>query len=111
MSVFESIDALPFEKIPGPKGHWRKGNLDQIDRKVFHQFAYQQAREYGAISKFRLMRKPIVVLSRTETVKWVLKNRPQRFRRLTGMERVLRRWVFTVCLPPKVTIGSGSECY
>ncbi len=90
MSDPEYIDALPFEEIPGPRGHWLKGNLDQIDGKSFHQFVYQQARNYGAISKFRVMRKPMVVLARPETVKWMLKNRPSRFRRSTRVERICR---------------------
>ena len=90
MSALVSSDVLPFEKIPGPRGHWLKGNLDQIDREAFHLFVYQQARDYGVISKFHVMRKPMVVLSRPETVKWILKNRPSRFRRLTAMELITR---------------------
>ena len=60
MSALESSEVLPFEKIPGPRGHWLKGNLDQIDRKAFYQFVYQQARDYGTISKFRVMRTPMM---------------------------------------------------
>ena len=77
-----------FNDIPGPQGHWLKGNVGQFPANAFHQFCFKSADTYGPISKIKIMTRPLVILSNPTTVQHLLKDRPHRIRRASSMERI-----------------------
>ena len=87
-AVIDSKNIPLFSKIPGPKKHWLKGNLGQFDTTKVHDFFYGTAREYGGTAQIQIMRKKMVIVSKAETVKSILKERPDRFRRARVMETI-----------------------
>jgi len=76
------------QAIPGPKGKFLTGNLSQIDFEKFHHFARDNAKKYGSIYRLAFAHKPVVVLSNPGTVRSILKNRPDKYRRISTMESV-----------------------
>lgn len=90
MSIEAMVDTKPFNQIPGPKAHWLLGNIGQFDKTLFHRFCFQQAKDFGAISKIRFMHKSILIVSRAETVQRLLKDRPEGFRRASNVANVFK---------------------
>ena len=90
MSVDLPIEnqSLPLQAIPGPKGHFLTGNLTQINFDELHQYMKEKAFEYGSIYRLSFAHKPVVVLSDPEIVRGILKNRPDKFQRISAMEAV-----------------------
>jgi cytochrome P450 len=80
--------SLNMKFIPGPKGHWLKGNLGQFDKHKIHNYFYKSAREFGGTSRVRFMHKKFVIFQNSETVKYLLKHRPEKFRRAKMMEQI-----------------------
>jgi len=74
--------------IPGPKGKLLLGNLPDIEFEQFHTYLKQQSQHYGDVFKIYLAQKPMVVLSNPETVRGILKRRPNDFRRVSAMQDV-----------------------
>lgn len=92
----------PFREIPGPRGHWPGGNLAQIDFDLLHEYLRENADLYGPVFRLALGRRPVVVLSASETVQAVLKDRPHGYRRVSNLETV-----FTELGIRGVFIGEG----
>ena len=78
----------PLQAIPGPKGRFLTGNLSQINFDELHQYMKEMALEYGPVYRLAFAHKPVVVLSDPEIVRGILKNRPDKFRRISAMEAV-----------------------
>ncbi|WP_370981045.1 cytochrome P450 [Agaribacterium sp. ZY112] len=81
-----SISAPSYKTLAGPKRHWLKGNLGQFDSKCVHDFFYGVAREFNGFARIRFMHKNMVIVQDADTVKHIMKNRPERFRRAKVME-------------------------
>ena len=74
--------------IPGPKGRFLLGNLPDIPFDQFHEYLKEQSKQYGDVFKLSLANKTMVVLSNPETVRTILKQRPNTFRRISAMQDV-----------------------
>jgi len=74
--------------IPGPKGKFFTGNLSQINFASFHQYLKEKAFEFGPIYRLAFAHKPVVVLSDPVIVSSILKNRPDKYRRLSSIQAV-----------------------
>ena len=85
-----SLENTPqsLKSIPGPKGNFLTGNLSEIDFELLHQYVKKHAFEYGAIYRLTFAHKPVIVLSDPETIRTILKNRPEKFRRISNMQTV-----------------------
>lgn len=78
------------KKIPVPKQHWLKGNLGELDRTKIHRYFYQVARDFGGTARIRFLSREFIIFQNAETVQFLLKNRPERFRRTKAMERIFK---------------------
>ena len=74
--------------LPGPRGLPLVGNLLQIDKPRFHQQLEKWAQEFGPLYKLRLGPQPIVVLSNSEIITQLLKQRPDSFSRTRKLKIV-----------------------
>jgi cytochrome P450 len=67
--------------LPGPRGLPLLGNLLQIDIARAHTIMRRWADAFGPIYRFRITHRDVVVISDTELISEVLRDRPGRFRR------------------------------
>ncbi len=75
--------------LPGPRGWPLVGNLFQLTVTQLPTILEQWADTYGPVYTFRLGRKPVVVLAAPDLVQAVLRQRPETFRRMDTIARVL----------------------
>lgn len=76
--------------VPGPRGNLVLGNIRQVPHSQTHLILEQWADEYGPIYRIRFGHMPMLVVSDPDLVRDALKRRPDDFRRLRTMARVLR---------------------
>lgn len=77
-------------ELPGPKGLPLLGNLLQIDLRRLHLILEGWAEIYGPLYRFRLLNKPVVVVSDSELIQQILRDRPQTYRRASPLERIMK---------------------
>jgi cytochrome P450 len=75
--------------LPGPHGLPLVGNLFQLKGTQLHTILEHWADTYGPLYTFRLGRRPVVVLAAPDLIQAVLRQRPETFRRLGAIARVL----------------------
>ena len=75
--------------LPGPRGWPLVGNLFQLTVTQLPTILEQWADTYGPVYTFRLGRKPVVVLAAPDLIQAVLRQRPETFRRMGVIARVL----------------------
>src|SRR5215470_16642186 len=75
--------------LPGPRGLPLVGNLLQLKVTQLQTILEQWADTYGPLYTFRLGRKPVVVLTTPDLIQAVLRQRPETFRRMDVIARVL----------------------
>src|SRR5262249_42434237 len=75
--------------LPGPRGWPLVGNLFQLKGTQLHTILEHWADTYGPLYTFRLGRQPVVVLAAPDLIQAVLRQRPDTFRRLGTIARVL----------------------
>lgn len=75
--------------LPGPKGRPILGNLLQIDLRKLHLILEEWAGIYGRIYQFRLLNKPIVVISDSELIQQILRDRPHTYRRASPLAQIM----------------------
>ncbi|NME72291.1 cytochrome P450 [Flammeovirga aprica] len=80
--------------LKGPKGIPFIGNLLQINKEKLHQNLEQWAKKYGDFYKINFPGLKIVVVSNPYYVNEILNNRPNKFRRLSKMKKVLEEMGF-----------------
>lgn len=78
------------DQLPGPPGVPLLGNVLQINIKKLHRTIEKWSNEYGTIFKIKLGPVPVVVITAPEAIQYVLKNRPDKFRRMSKMDAVIR---------------------
>lgn len=76
--------------LPGPRRLPFAGNALQVRPDRLHLLAEQWADEYGPVFRFDIGRRPIVAVSRPDTIKAILRERPARFRRWSEISDVFR---------------------
>jgi len=69
------------KNLPGPRGLPLLGNLLQLDIARAHTIMQRWADEFGSIYRFRIAHRDVVVVSDTELINEVLRDRPGGFRR------------------------------
>ncbi|MET0884860.1 MAG: cytochrome P450 [Mycetocola sp.] len=70
-----------YKDLPGPRGLPLIGNLLQLDIARAHTTLQRWADEFGPIYRFGIGHRDVVVISDTELVNEVLRDRPEAFRR------------------------------
>ena len=75
--------------LPGPRGLPLVGNLFQLKGTQLHAILEHWADTYGSLYTFRLGRQPVVVMAAPDLIQAVLRQRPETFRRLGSIARVL----------------------
>lgn len=78
------------EMLPGPKGLPILGNMLQINPNHFPFNLEKWSDLFGSIYTFKYVFKPVVVISDTELVNYILRERPKRFRRWNKMASISR---------------------
>jgi cytochrome P450 len=73
-----TLDSLPKKSIPGPKGHWLKGNLREFARDRLG-FLTEIARDYGDVVAIRFLHRKILVVNHPDLVEEVLVTRNRSF--------------------------------
>ena len=82
-------------ELPGPKGLPLVGNLLQLDLKQLHRVLERWGDEFGALYKFELGQRPVVVVTDPELNQTILRNRPKLYRRLGTIESVFQEMGIT----------------
>lgn len=81
---------LSLKDLKTPDEHWLLGSTCRYDPVDFHLYLYKHQRQLGHIYKIHFINKPSVVLSDTNAIQEILKNRPSRFRRVANFETILK---------------------
>lgn len=77
-------------QLPGPKGLPLVGNSLQINMQRFHVVLEQWSQTYGPLFTIHIGRKPMLVVADSNLANEMLRDRPERYRRLNTIEPVLR---------------------
>src|SRR2546428_183037 len=72
----------PLTTLPGPRGLPLLGNLLQLKATQLPTILERWADRYGPLYRFRLGRKPVVVVAEPALIQTVLRQRPETYRRL-----------------------------
>ena len=80
----------PIAVLPGPRPWPLLGNLPQLDAKRMHATLEDWASIHGPVYRIRLGRYDVVVVSRTDLIAGILRDRPDGWRRLRSMQTVIR---------------------
>ena len=75
--------------LPGPRGWPLLGNLPQLDIPSLHQQLEGWAAVHGPIYRLRFGTRDAVVVSRTDLIAAVGRDRPDGWSRLRSMEKVI----------------------
>ncbi len=75
-------------ELPGPRGWPLVGNLLQLDLKQLHRVLERWGNEFGALYRFMLGPRPVVVVIDPELNYSILRNRPKLYRRMGTIETV-----------------------
>ncbi len=76
--------------LPGPHGLPLVGNLLDLDLDRLHRVLVGWCDEFGTFFTFKLGSRPVLAIAEPELVQEILKQRPQRYRRLDTIESVFR---------------------
>jgi cytochrome P450 len=79
----------PLTTLPGPRGLPLVGHLFQLAGTQLHTILEHWADTYGPLYTFRLGRKPVVAIAAPDLIQAVLRHRPETYRRLGSIARVL----------------------
>jgi cytochrome P450 len=75
--------------LPGPKGRPLLGNVRDINVRPMHQVLEGWGREFGAMYRFRIMRKEFVVTADRDVIAALLRDRPDAMRRSSRTAEML----------------------
>jgi cytochrome P450 len=81
---------LSIAQLPGPKAWPLLGNLLQIKLAKTHLIFEHWASLYGPIYTFKMLQKPVVVISDPNLIHTMLKERPHNYRRGGAIETMFR---------------------
>ncbi len=76
------------EDLPGPKPKFLVGNITEFEMSKIHNYVSNIADTYGQMAVIKLGPKPFVIVSNPDTIRTILKNRPDTFRRTAILESV-----------------------
>jgi cytochrome P450 len=75
--------------LPGPRGRPLLGNVRDINVRPMHQVLEGWGREFGAMYRFRIMRKEFVVTADRDVIAALLRDRPDAIRRSSRTAEML----------------------
>ncbi|HEU0204095.1 MAG TPA: cytochrome P450, partial [Burkholderiaceae bacterium] len=75
--------------LPGPKGLPWLGQVLSWKPRQLHLIGERWCREYGPLYSFKLMSRPVVAVAEPQLLTQILRERPERYRRLKVLEAVL----------------------
>ncbi|HEU0140606.1 MAG TPA: cytochrome P450 [Bryobacteraceae bacterium] len=75
--------------LPGPRGLPLLGNLLQLDVTQLHVILEEWANVYGPLYTFKIGSRPVVAIAEAALIHEVLRGRPEMYRRLGSIARVL----------------------
>lgn len=81
---------INLSQLPGPKGLPLLGNVLQLKLPKLHLILEEWADRYGEMYKFNIFNKSAVVISNTELIHQILRERPVTYRRISAMENTSR---------------------
>src|SRR5690349_17188345 len=81
--------------LPGPTGLPLVGNVLQLDLTQLHRVLLRWTDEFGALFKFQLGQKPVLVVADPELNQTILRNRPKVYARLGTIEPVFKEMGIT----------------
>lgn len=81
---------IRMDQLPGPPGLPVLGNLLQIKIEKIHRIIESWSHAYGSVFRIKLGLVPILVITAPEGIQYVLKNRPEKFRRMSKMDSTIR---------------------
>ncbi len=84
------MTARMISDLPGPRGLPLVGNLLQLDLDQLHRVLGRWCDEFGTMFTFRLGTRPVVAIAEPELIQEILRQRPQRYRRIDTIESVFR---------------------
>jgi cytochrome P450 len=84
-----SEEIIDMKHLPGPPGIPILGNLLQFSAVKLHRIIENWSNQFGSIFKISLGSHPVLVITDPEAIQYVLKNRPEKFRRLGRMDEVI----------------------
>lgn len=67
--------------LPGPRGLPLLGNILELDNERFHLVLEDWAKQFGDAYVFRILAKPVLVVTEAEAIQKLLRERPNGFRR------------------------------
>jgi cytochrome P450 len=82
-------DIIDMKQLPGPPGIPVLGNLLQFSAVKLHRIIENWSNQFGSIFKINLGNHPVLVITDPEAIQYVLRNRPEKFRRLGRMDEVI----------------------
>ena len=82
--------ARKLRDLPGPRAWPLLGNLAQVDVPHMHAQLENWADSYGPLYRIQLGPQSMLVVSRTETIAGMLRNRPEGWRRMQKMRDAIR---------------------
>ncbi len=86
----QASGARPLDSLPGPRAWPWVGNLPQIDPLRMHAKLEAWARQYGPLYRIRLGNREMLVISRTDLIAAMLRDRPDAWRRPRPMQNIIR---------------------
>jgi cytochrome P450 len=84
------ISTIGINQLGGPPALPWVGNLHQLKPARLHRIIQKWSEEYGPIFKLNLGTAPVVVMTDPEAIQYVLKSRPEKFRRSAMMDEVMQ---------------------
>jgi cytochrome P450 len=88
-------DTIEYNQLPGPASVPLLGNLLQFTPAKLHRFLEKWGDQYGSIFIIKLGTMPVVVITDPEAIQYVLKNRPEKFRRVAKMDEIISEMGFS----------------
>lgn len=96
---------VPLNELRGPAPWPVVGNALQVKREHLHQDMERWADIYGPVFKVQFGRDVVLVIADHELIGSLLRDRPQRFRRPSDLERIARE----MGLPPGLFLAEGER--
>ena len=93
--------------MPGPCELPLVGHLFQLKVTQIHKLLEHWADTFGPLYALRLGRQPAVTMAAPDFIQAVLRHRPDTYRRLGAITRVLENMGGTACLRPEACPGTA----